>query len=85
MTPLGSHVVVGRVAAELFAEVALDAAEVGGRGGFGDAAALGLLEGGAGLLEFLVAATAKTHGLTVATLNVRHFEGLHGLAVEDWS
>jgi len=35
--------------------------------------------------DLLIAATAKTHGLTVATLNVRHFEGVHGLAVEDWS
>ena len=35
--------------------------------------------------DVLIAATAKTHGLTVATLNVRHFEGVHGLAVEDWS
>ena len=24
-------------------------------------------------------------GLVVATLNPRHFEGLEGLAVEDWS
>ena len=35
--------------------------------------------------DLLIAATAKTHGLTLATLNVRHFQGLPGLAVEDWS
>jgi predicted nucleic acid-binding protein len=35
--------------------------------------------------DFLIAATAKAHGLIVATLNVRHFDGLQGLAVEDWS
>ncbi len=35
--------------------------------------------------DFLIAATARTHGLILATLNIRHFEGLHGLAVEDWS
>jgi predicted nucleic acid-binding protein len=36
-------------------------------------------------LDFLIAATAKAHGLTVATLNIRHFDGIAGLAVEDWS
>jgi predicted nucleic acid-binding protein len=35
--------------------------------------------------DLLIAATAKTHRLTLATLNVRHFQGLPGLAVEDWS
>jgi predicted nucleic acid-binding protein len=35
--------------------------------------------------DLLIAATAKIHGLTVATLNVRHFTGLDGVAVEDWS
>jgi predicted nucleic acid-binding protein len=35
--------------------------------------------------DFLIAATAKAHGLTVATLNYRHFTGISGLAVEDWS
>ncbi len=35
--------------------------------------------------DLLIAATARTHGLTLATLNVRHFQGLPGLAVEDWS
>lgn len=35
--------------------------------------------------DFLIAATAKSRGLTVATLNVRHFSGIRGLAVEDWS
>jgi predicted nucleic acid-binding protein len=34
--------------------------------------------------DFLIAATAKSHGLLVATLNVRHFNGIEGLAVEDW-
>ncbi len=35
--------------------------------------------------DFLIAATAKTHGLVLATLNLRHFNGIEGLAVEDWS
>jgi predicted nucleic acid-binding protein len=35
--------------------------------------------------DFMIAATAKTHGLILATLNVRHFRGIDGLAVEDWS
>lgn len=35
--------------------------------------------------DLLIAATAKAHGLIVATLNLRHFDGLPGLAVEDWS
>ena len=36
-------------------------------------------------LDFLIAATAKAHGLILATINVRHFHGIEGLAVEDWS
>lgn len=36
-------------------------------------------------LDLLIAATAVAHNLKLATLNVRHFEGLPGLAVEDWS
>jgi predicted nucleic acid-binding protein len=35
--------------------------------------------------DFLIAATAKAHGLILATLNVRHFHAIEGLAVEDWS
>ena len=35
--------------------------------------------------DFLIAATAKTHGLILATLNIRHFNGIEGLAVEDWA
>jgi predicted nucleic acid-binding protein len=35
--------------------------------------------------DLLIAATAKIHALTVATLNVRHFIGLDGIVVEDWS
>lgn len=35
--------------------------------------------------DFLITATAKTHGLILATINVRHFSGIDGLAVEDWS
>ena len=35
--------------------------------------------------DFLIAATAKAHGLVLATLNVRHFQGIEGLAFEDWS
>jgi len=36
-------------------------------------------------LDLLVAATARGHSLTLATLNMRHFQGLPNLAVEDWS
>jgi predicted nucleic acid-binding protein len=35
--------------------------------------------------DFLIAATAKAHALVLATVNVRHFVGIQGLAVEDWS
>ncbi|MGA2555610.1 MAG: type II toxin-antitoxin system VapC family toxin [Verrucomicrobiota bacterium] len=35
--------------------------------------------------DLLIAATARSHGLTVATLNVRDFSNLPGVAVEDWS
>jgi predicted nucleic acid-binding protein len=37
------------------------------------------------VVDLLIAATAKSSGLVLATLNPRHFEGLEGLAVEDWS
>ena len=36
-------------------------------------------------LDLLIAATAKTNGLILATLNIRHFHVIPGLAVEDWS
>ncbi|MCI0744203.1 MAG: type II toxin-antitoxin system VapC family toxin [Verrucomicrobia subdivision 3 bacterium] len=35
--------------------------------------------------DLLVAATARAHDLTLATLNLRHFQGLPSLTVEDWS
>lgn len=35
--------------------------------------------------DLLIAATAKAHTLTVATLNIVHFTGIEGLRVEDWS
>jgi len=35
--------------------------------------------------DLLIAATARTHGLTLATLNIRDFRNLPGVAVEDWS
>ncbi|MGZ5440093.1 MAG: PIN domain-containing protein, partial [Candidatus Aminicenantales bacterium] len=34
--------------------------------------------------DVLIAATALTQGLTVVTNNVRHFERIPGLRVEDW-
>ncbi len=37
------------------------------------------------VVDLVIAATAKTSGLILATLNSRHFEGIEGLAVEDWS
>lgn len=36
-------------------------------------------------LDLIIAATAKTQRLTLATCNLKHFTGLAGLAVEDWS
>jgi len=35
--------------------------------------------------DLLIGATAKAHGLILATLNARHFRGMEGLAFEDWS
>lgn len=36
-------------------------------------------------LDLLIAATAKAHNLIVATLNLRHFQVIQGITVEDWS
>lgn len=36
-------------------------------------------------LDLLIAATAKAKGLILATLNIRHFQVIPGLTVEDWS
>lgn len=36
-------------------------------------------------MDLLIAATAKTHNLTIATLNFSDFARIPGLAVEDWS
>jgi len=53
---------------------------------FGELKAQALRKGlGPSDFDLLIAATAKTHVLTVATLNVRHFIGLDGVVVEDWS
>jgi len=35
--------------------------------------------------DLLVAATARAHDLALATLNIRHFQGLPDVTVEDWS
>jgi predicted nucleic acid-binding protein len=35
--------------------------------------------------DLLIAATARANGLTVATCNHKHFVGLEGVAVEDWT
>lgn len=35
--------------------------------------------------DLFIAATARAHGLILATLNAKHFAGIEGLAVEDWS
>lgn len=32
----------------------------------------------------MIAATARHHRLTLATLNLKDFSGIPGLAVEDW-
>lgn len=37
------------------------------------------------VIDRMIAATALRHGLTLATLNVRDFRAIAGLAVEDWS
>lgn len=37
------------------------------------------------VLDLMIAATAKTHGLVVATLNLEDFRDIPGVAVEDWS
>lgn len=36
-------------------------------------------------LDLLIAATAKSHQLVLATCNLKHFIDTPGLAVEDWS
>jgi tRNA(fMet)-specific endonuclease VapC len=35
--------------------------------------------------DLLIAATALAHRLVLATLNARHFDGIPGLQVQDWS
>ena len=35
--------------------------------------------------DLLIAATALSHQLVLAILNARHFDGIPGLRVEDWS
>lgn len=35
--------------------------------------------------DLVMLATAKTHGLTLVTLNIRHFQGFPGVSIEDWS
>ncbi len=35
--------------------------------------------------DLLIAATARTHSLSLATLNIRDFQNLPGVAVDDWS
>lgn len=35
-------------------------------------------------VDLLIAATARHHGLRVATLNQKHFEDVPGLTVENW-
>ena len=37
------------------------------------------------MVDRMIAATAITHGLTLATLNPRDFRDIPGLTVEDWS
>lgn len=36
------------------------------------------------MADLMIAATARHHGLIVATLNARDFEGIPGVAVENW-
>jgi predicted nucleic acid-binding protein len=37
------------------------------------------------VVDLLLATTARSSGLVLATLNPRHFTGIEGLVVEDWS
>jgi len=37
------------------------------------------------VMDLLIASVAKHHDLTVATLNVRDFEGISSVRIEDWS
>ena len=37
------------------------------------------------VLDLLIAATARHHGLVVATLNIRHFRDIPAVQAEDWS
>ena len=37
------------------------------------------------VMDLLIAATARSAGLILATIDSRHFEGIEGVAVEDWS
>lgn len=37
------------------------------------------------LVDLLIAATARNSGVFLATLNSRQFDGIEGVAVEDWS
>ena len=34
--------------------------------------------------DLMVGATAQVHGLTMVTRNVRHFERVPGIAIENW-
>ena len=36
-------------------------------------------------LDLMIAATARHHGLVLATLNARDFDGIPGLVIEDWA
>jgi predicted nucleic acid-binding protein len=37
------------------------------------------------IVDLFIAATARQHGLILATLNAKDFDGIPGLAVENWS
>jgi predicted nucleic acid-binding protein len=37
------------------------------------------------VVDLLIAAMARASGLVLATLNVKHCDGIEGIAVEDWS
>ena len=38
-----------------------------------------------GQMDMLIAAHAKSHGLTIVTNNMREFSRVEGLATEDWT
>jgi tRNA(fMet)-specific endonuclease VapC len=58
--------------------------EIEARGAGDLLASLEKLETPIGIEDVLIGATARAHGLTVVTRNLRHFERIESLSVESW-